>query len=273
MLKAPDESTVAQCAAFYSSNYPASSIPRPLFTIVYRNNKGLEDYWTYSSFSVGTAGTAYVNDYSGNLVFITSDASTASGYAPASVQHVYNGYMAGVKYTNTMPYVGHGWRLNVQPTLLTSDKFGLTGADKTNYPYVYTDEDGTDHYFYKKDSKYLDEDGLKLELTIGSSGGSKYTIKDDKDNKRFFNDNGLLVKTTDSNGNSVTINYASDNKTISTISDASKNKITLEKTPGSDSGYLRYIKDPSGRTTEYNYTSGKLTKIIKPNGKYVTFFI
>ena len=271
MLKAPDESTVAQCAAFYSSNYPASSTPRPLFTIVYRNNKGLEDYWTYSSFSVGTAGTAYVNDYSGNLVFVTSDASTASGYAPASIQHVYNGYMAGVKYTNTMPYVGHGWRLNVQQTLLTSDKFGLKDDDKTDYPYVYTDEDGTDHYFYKKGSKYLDEDGLKLELTIGSSNSSKYTIKDDKDNKLIFNNNGLLVKTVDSNGNSVTINYGSDNKSIVSVTDGSGNKILFEKMPNSDSGYLRNIKDPAGRTTVYNNDSGKLTKIIKPNGKYVTF--
>lgn len=58
MLKVPDENNVYQCAAFYSSNYPSSSIPRPLFNIVYRNNKGLEDYWTYSTFSVGTAGTA-----------------------------------------------------------------------------------------------------------------------------------------------------------------------------------------------------------------------
>ena len=272
MLMSPDESNELQCAAFYSSNYPSSSVPRPLFTIVYRNNKGLEDYWTYSGFSVGTAGTAYINDYSGNLVFVTSDASTASGYAPAAVQHVYNGYMANKKYTTTMPYVGYGWRMNIQSTLLTSDKFGLTGDSKTRYPYVYTDEDGTDHYFCKKDNKYLDEDGLDLELTIGSSNSSKYTIKDDKDNKLIFNSSGLLVKTTDSNGNSVTVNYGSDNKTIESVTDGSGNKILLEKTPGSTSGYLRYIKDPAGRTTEYKYNdNGKLIKIIKPDGNYVTF--
>ena len=55
MLMSPDESNELQCAAFYSSNYPSSSVPRPLFTIVYRNNKGLEDYWSYSGFSVGAA--------------------------------------------------------------------------------------------------------------------------------------------------------------------------------------------------------------------------
>lgn len=74
MLKALTTDDENQCAAFYSSSYPTSSTPRPLYTIVYRNNKGLEDYWTYSSFSVGSAGTAYVNDYSGNLTFVTSDA-------------------------------------------------------------------------------------------------------------------------------------------------------------------------------------------------------
>ena len=84
------------------------------------------------------------------MTFVTSDASTASGYAPASVQHVYNGYMAGDKYSKTTPYVGRGWRLNIQQTLLPSSEYGLTGTSKDNYPYVYTDEDGTEHYFYKK---------------------------------------------------------------------------------------------------------------------------
>ena len=66
------------------------------------------------------------------MTFVTSDASTASGYAPASVQHVYNGYMAGDKYSKTTPYVGRGWRLNIQQTLLPSSEYGLTGTSKDN---------------------------------------------------------------------------------------------------------------------------------------------
>ena len=273
MLKSLNENNEDQCAAFYSSSYPTSSTPRPLYTIVYRNNKGLEDYWTYSSFSVGSAGTAYVNDYSGNLTFVTSDASTASGYAPASVQHVYNGYMAGDKYSKTTPYVGRGWRLNIQQTLLPSSEYGLTGTSKDNYPYVYTDEDGTEHYFYKKTengkTKYLDEDGLKLELTTSGSGSSKYAIKDEKDNYIYFNTKGLLTSTKDSNGNKTTINYASDGTTINSVTDGSNKKILLQQTAESDTKYIRYTVDPAGRKTEFRDSSGLLYQINKPDGSQI----
>ena len=273
MLKSLNENNEDQCAAFYSSSYPTSSTPRPLYTIVYRNNKGLEDYWTYSSFSVGSAGTAYVNDYSGNLTFVTSDASTASGYAPASVQHVYNGYMAGDKYSKTTPYVGRGWRLNIQQTLLPSSEYGLTGTSKDNYPYVYTDEDGTEHYFYKKTengkTKYLDEDGLKLELTTSGSGSSKYAIKDEKDNYIYFNTKGLLTSTKDSNGNKTTINYASDGTTINSVTGGSNKKILLQQTAGSDTKYIRYTVDPAGRKTEFRDSSGLLYQINKPDGSQI----
>ncbi len=274
MLKDSDENSAVQCATFASANYPDELYTRPLFTIVYQNNNGLEDYWTYSSFSVGTAGTAHVNDYSGNLVFINSGPSTASGYAPASIQHVYNGYMASVRYNKTSPFVGHGWKLNIQKTLLTSDKYGLTGEAKTKYPYVYTDEDGTEHYFYKKTesgkTKYLDEDGLGLELTIGDSNSEKYTVKNDKDNLMIFNSNGLLNYTQDSNGNKTTVHYcSSDNTIIDYITDGSGNKLTFEH--NTSSYYLKNISDPAGRKTIYYYDEGMLTKIVYPNGASVQY--
>lgn len=274
MLKAPDENNVYQCATFASSNYPDTTDCRPLFTITYKNNNGLESRWTYSSFAVGTAGIAYVNDYSGNLVFVNSGSSTASGYAPASIQHVYNGYMASVRYNKTSPFVGHGWKLNIQKTLLTSDKYGLTGDAKTQYPYVYTVDDGTDHYFYKTvengKTKYLDEDGLGLELTIGNNNSEKYIIKDDKDNQIVFNSNGLLNYTKDSNGNKTTVHYCSSDKTIiDYITDGSGNKLTFEH--NTSSYYLKNISDPSGRKTIYYYDEGMLTKIVYPNGASVQY--
>ncbi len=277
MLMSTDESNERQCAGFYSSNYPATSTPRPLTQIVYRNNKGLEDYWTYSSFSVGTAGTAYVNDYSGNLVFVTSDASTASGYAPASIQHIYNGYMAGIKYNRTTPYVGHGWRLNIQQTLLYSSHFNLDEEAQEIYPYVYTDGDGTDHYFYKKTengtTKYLDEDGLGLELTINGTDGqvdTEYVITDEKDNKLYFNYRGRLTKTVDSNNNTVTVNFSEGSYTnIESVTDASGNKITFEIIESST--YIRYVVDPSGRKTGYKYDGGKILEIINPDNTRVKY--
>lgn len=87
MLKAASENE--QCAEFYSSNYPSTSIPRPVFEITYRNNKGLEGHWGYTKFNVGSARTAYINDYSGNLVFVHEDSSTAGDRMPVSIEHIF----------------------------------------------------------------------------------------------------------------------------------------------------------------------------------------
>lgn len=270
MLKSYDEASETQCASLYSSNYPASATPRAVFTIIYRNNKGLEDYWTYSSFNVGTAGTAYINDYSGSLTFITNDMSTPGGRAPANVEHVFNNYMANEKYSRSTPYVGNGWRLNIQQTVTSSKAYGLTGEAAEKYPYVYTDADGTEHYFYKKTengkTKYLDEDGLKLELNF-SENNDVVTIKDEKNNILEFDRNGLLTKMTDSNGNSATVNYTSG--TIKTVRDAAGKMLTFSNTGSSN--FLSKITDPAGRARSYSYTNNMLTQIQNPDGTTVKF--
>ncbi len=253
----------------------------PVIQITYRNNKGIEGYWTYSSFSVGDAGTAYINDYTGNLVFVQSDSATAGGPLPASVEHVYNNYMADTRYSKTTPYVGKGWRLNIQQTLLSSSEFGLTGDSKEQYPYVYTDADGTDHYFYKKtedgSTKYYDEDGLGLELTIGSNGNKKYTIKDDKNNRWEFNTDGLLTKILDSNSNYIKINFADDKKTISTVQshingvDSSNDKYITFTEYDTGSHYINKMTDPSGRVKTFMFTDGRLREIKNPDGTRAYF--
>ncbi len=273
MIKAVDESNNYQAASFYSSNYPASSTPRALFTIIYRNNKGIEDYWTYSGFNAGTAGQLYVNDYTGNLTFVHSDLGTAGNLMPVSVQHVYNNYMANVKYTKSIPYTGVGWKLNYQQTVLPSSEYGLKGDSASKYPYVYTDGDGTEHYFYKKTengvTKYLDEDGLKYELTINNKSTiARYTIKDEKDNKMEFNSLGNLKKVIDSNSNALIIEYDSDNKTIKSFKDGAGKSVTYSK---NSSGYITKMTDPAGKTITYSYTGNKLTKITYSNGTYITF--
>ena len=121
--------------AWYYTESGATSSAYPLISITYRNNKGLEPYWTYTSASAGSAGTASVNDYSGNLVFSRTDCATTGLRMPVSIEHVYNGYMAKTTYKTTKPYVGHGWKLNIQQTV------AKTSLDK--FPYVYEDGDGT----------------------------------------------------------------------------------------------------------------------------------
>ena len=116
----------------------------PTFLISYRNNKGLEDYWSYTNFNVGTAGTVYVNNYTGNLVFVHND-SSITGNNSFTLQHVFNNYMAN-EGGNSLPYVEKGWNLNVHQTITSTSNLGI---DTDEYPYVYTDGDGTEHYFVK----------------------------------------------------------------------------------------------------------------------------
>ena len=272
VLKSTNESDEEQCASFYSGSYPSSSIPRPVIAITYRNNKGLENYWSYSSFSVGTAGTAYINDYSGNLTFITSDNSTV-GSGSVSLQHIFNGYTSNSHFTSSYPYAGKGWKLNYQQTLYPSSKFSTSDYLIDNYPYVYTDEDGTDHYFIKEtidgNTTYKDEDGLKLELTINSSSASeRYTIKDDKNNKLIFNSDCVLVKTVDSNSNAVKINLDSA-KGISTIEDACGDKLTFNR---NSEHCITKVTNSAGKARIFRYDNNdRLIQIQNPDNGIITF--
>ncbi len=173
--------------------------------------------------------------------------------------------MAKTTYNTTKPYVGHGWKLNIQQTV------AKTSLDK--FPYVYEDGDGTQHYFYKKTAngktQYLDEDGLKLELKINSSG---YTITDEKDNVLTFNSKGFLTSSKDANGNTMKITFnTADATKIESVTDGSGHVIKLLDNTETKSGYLQYMVDPSGRKTNFKYDNGKLIRVKYPDGKEDTY--
>lgn len=277
MLKSLYEDTTQECAAFFSSNYPTTAQAHPAFTLTYRNNKGIESYWDYTSFDVGNAGTLYINNYSGTYTFMTNITSTADPVMPASLDYVYNSYMGTTKYNKTSPYTGFGWKMNIQQTLLSSTQHHLSGEAAERYPYVYTDADGTEHYFYKKGSgssvKYYDEDGLGLELTIQSDS---YTITDKDKNKLIFNSDGLLVNIKDSYNNICEIKTLTHTDTnINKIQDRGGKEIALTYN-NSDKKYMLNVKDPSNRYFTFEYTTTEndlvlLKKINRPDGTSVKF--
>lgn len=246
----------------YTEAYPA-------IMIVYRNNKGLENYWTYTSLSAGGAGAAYINDYTGNLVFATNIISSSNELMPLSVDCVYNGYASDVKYTSgkdgsSLAVPGYGWRLSVQQTLLETE-----GDLNEKYPYVYTDGDGTDHYIYKNteddEPVYEDEDGLGLTLTVQKDGSTVtgYTLTDKKDNKLIFNKQGNLIKVENSNGNYNEFIYDSAGKKLQKMIDGAGRQFTVSYLvlSGSESDYIDYITDPYSRKISFTYNSGTLTKL------------
>ena len=282
VIKGYDESKVGR-AQIISAEYDTTEVAYPTISVKYRNNKGTESYWSYSTYGVNTAGTAYINDYTGNLVYSLPILSSSGALMPLALSAVYNNYCANERLTvgknnssRTTP--GKGFRLSIQETVLPSDKYGLTGENKENYPYVYTDGDGTEHYIQKvkekdKDGKettvYKDEDGLNLTLKL--DGECSYILTDKAGTERWFNSKGNLLKILDANGNEIHIYFkpasTADNleekSRISYITDGSGHKFTFTyyEDKGVELDYIKTIKDNAGRTIYFTTTGGFLRSV------------
>ena len=244
LLKTANENRTVD-ATFFSSEYPQDELPQissaqfPGGYFYYKNANGLEDYWNYLNQSVGRAGTGYTNLYTGNQVFVHEDVSTTGERLPVTVSHVYN-----LSESETGSRFGNGWRLNVMQQ--------LEETGDANYPYKYTDADGTAHYFYKDESdgnKLKDEDGLGLEITDTTPTNRTITTKDDY--KLVFDSDSYLRKEIDANGNTITYQYG----------------------PNANGNFLGYITDPTGAQIHFHYTSdySRLTSMTDSIGRVTTF--
>ena len=293
LIKSHDESLIPARAIIRSENATNITEGIPVISIDYCNNKGLEGYWSFSSFSAGTGGAGYVNDYSGNLVYEIPLMSTVSEIMPVSLSLVYNGYAAGMVHSSgingsfrTTP--GKGWKFNIQETVISSKEYGLTGETAEQYPFVYTDGDGTEHYFVETTEKdkngnektvYKDEDGLGLELEKVTDGTATYKITDKQDNVRLFNAKGNLGIIKNSNGKQIQIKYKDTNgdeirekDKIDKIIDGAGHTLTFDYYGEGESklDYVLSVKDNAGRTVVLNTASGYLNSVSYYDGTVVT---
>ena len=279
LVKAHDETLSPARAIFRSENATNITQGIPYITIEYRNNKGIESYWSYSNFSNGVGGIASVNEYTGNLVYTLPLTSSVSEIMPVSLSLVYNTYCSNETYTagkssSNTTSVGKGWRLNYQQTLLESTKYGLTGESAETYPYVYTDADGTEHYIGKYTENgqtvYKDEDGLGYTFSKPNTATDYYRLTKDDGSYLSFNNCGNLSAVVDNSDNRITLTYDSTNKKLQKITDGTGHTFTLNYTSGSN--YLYSITDNAGRTTRTCvYTNGVLTDVILQDGSQVYF--
>ena len=237
---------------FCSSENPNQySTVLPLFKLSYRDNKGIEDYWTFHSAGAADAGSVYVNDFTGNPVVMTELFTTPGNIMPISVGLVYNGYLAGKYFTSgnaitsnfSNMQLGAGFKLNVQETIIST-----TVGDRTYY--VHSDSDGTEHYYYNFDegTTYYSEDGLGWKITLS---GSNKILSDEYGNKKTFNSSGYLTKIEDADGNTQTYTYASG---------YADRLVSIKSTPSGST---------SNQTVSFSYSSnGFLTSIINGSNIY-----
>lgn len=92
MLKSEDESVIKRAQLLSAENTGVNAYP--VIEVSFLNNKGIESYWSYSSYSVNDAGAVHINDYTGNLVYELPIASSISEIMPVSIVGYYNNYCA-----------------------------------------------------------------------------------------------------------------------------------------------------------------------------------
>ena len=275
-------------ATFYSSEYISQEL-RPTFTVTYRSAVGLENCYTYQTQSIGRAGTVYLNDYTSAYTVVRDDIYDSSTTLPFTLNHIYNSSQGKFDFTktatgnyrygnviNTADFssmkLGKGWKLNVQESVVE-----LQIGDSPCY--VYTDSDGTEHYFHiagEVEGTYNDEDGLDFTLTVTNAQSGSYTLTDKQDNQKIFVNN-ILSKIVDANGNTIKMIYNGENgvplATGSVLQSIIRYNMGYEAqaetvaTFSYDSdGYLTSVTDRAGRTTVYAYDNGSLVEITNPDG-------
>ena len=293
MLKSKNESVVNRVQLYSAENSAEGAYPA--IYVNFRNNKGIEGYWDYSTYGIGVAGTAYVNDYTGNLVYELPIASSISEIMPVSIVGYYNNYCANELISETeaedvRSSIGRGFRLFYQQTVLPSSEYGLTGDNAKLYPYVYTDGDGTEHYIQKvvenegksnEKTTYKDEDGLGLTFTTDCDETATYQITDKAHNNYYFNSKGNLGIIKDQNGNKITIKYKEANE-----ADGLENKSRIDKiidgaghtykftyyeksSTGVELDYVEKITDDAGRTVSFDISDGMLNHVYYYTGDRV----
>ena len=235
---------------FCSSDYSAGTLP--YLSIAYINNCGLESIWDYTSHSAGAAGTGYINDYTGNLVWVYNGLGFSGNRMPVAINHVYN---ANDKANNDFG-MGYGWRSNYNQLV-------YQWSTDSSY-YVWEDEDATRHYFkYKSSGTYEDETNPTLTLTTTGSGTTKYCITDKNGNKSYFDTNGRLTKINNNQAavSSITITYSSG-KQIASITDGAGRKYQFNYSGAMLSSISFLGTGTSSLATEsYTYSGNELTGI------------
>ena len=277
VLEPSDDSKVV--TAFVSSHNTPESAYMPVLAVMYVNNKGLEDRWTYHTQSLGAAGTSYVNDFSGSLVITSSIVENIGNNSPASVSLIYNAYQHS-SVVSGQGKAGKGWRFDFQqkvwiiPQSTTNELYKK--LYQNGFRMIYTDPDGTEHYFKLKEgssSVYEDEEGLKLTVTRGSTNEEAYFLEYESGEKTSFTYNGYVRKRYDADGNYYRYNYDDTSYTnssskITSIVDGGGRTTTVSYSGNNVSS----IKDASGRVTSFKYdSSGRLEKITYPDTKVTVF--
>ena len=254
MIKSMDESTY--CWYYYYAKENSGNNRYPKLEIFYINTSGLEECWDYTSQSLGRAGTAYVQDFSGNYLLSRTD----MGYGGSRMSAAPGFCYSLAARANDIGY-GYGWRSNYAQSIEACTVSG------TSY-YRWTDGDGTEKYFASANGVWKDELGYGYTLTVSDSG---YTITDKKSNTMEFSSAGQLAAVKDAYGNAISI--TSDGSRVTALTDGAGRHYAFAYSDGRLT-QLTYTGAGSDaiETVTYAYTAaGDLASVTYHDGESVTY--
>ncbi len=283
-----DESGAYTRVRYFSSDYAGLSHYFPVIMISFLSDVGQEEYRSYRSASADYAGTAFVNDYSGNLSFTAPLSETDGLLLPVGTFLTYNGYLSGEESLNGKRGLtaGYGWTLNLS-SRIDPLQTGGTSTDEqalfdtvyqdsaASYRYVFRDADATVHYLYEDGTEYKDEEGLGLSLKLASVSVTEHYRLDYQDGScSVFDADGYLTRSYDAEGNYLSVSYASAGsgstlrKFVTAVTDGAGRVTSLSHDAN---GRLTSVTTPDGRTTTLSYTGDRLSSVNYPNGLATTF--
>ena len=275
MLKSADESTPDKAMQFTSSDYGTNGSNaatwRPVLLINYRNSTGLEDYWSFSTYSAGDFGTTYINNANGNMVYEYVDFEYNSEINSFCLKHIFNSSESG----SDMGRYGKGWRLNLVQKLEP-----VTIESNPAVKYIYTDADGTKHYFLQAEdsNRIIDEDGLGYEYSSINESGLIYKVTAKDGSAMKFDQWGFLREIRDPNNNAVCLNYSPTSIGINVLTsigtkpaDAASQQLVLGL--NYDSGYVLESLLHNQIVESYTYQNSSLRHMEKADGigPYISF--
>ena len=221
-------------SVFYSAD-AADSENIPYISVEYKtiSSAQLENSRTID---IGRAGTATINDFTGNLVLSREDIGVDGNVMPVNISMIYN-----LNQVNGVTF-GYGFTTNYTQTI------NYTGDVGRNKYYEYMCGDGSKVYFdYDEEiGEYTDRSDRGYTLKNNGTKASDYSsivITDSSEYEYHFDKYGRLIKISSNKGteeSAIEIAYVGDYTKYYEID---------------------YIKDGVGRKYDFNYTDGKLTDI------------
>ena len=257
-IRGGTESYSARNIKFHSNGSEMAN--RPQLCISYKDMRGVEEYWTTTSQSVGIAGAGHVNNATGDLTFMIGTLTSTDNLMPYTPTLTYNSaiadYPSSYQYAE-VPYLqstaGFGFKWSMFESIVERTYYGAGNTTVTYY--VWSDADGTEHYFTpcldaEGNTIYKDEDGLQLTLTVGTS---YYKITDTSNTVRTF------TRTTSDSSN------IKAGGVLSTITDASGNCISFNPNEWGRMTYITFIpyngSEISSLRVTYN-ANAKVNRIL-----------